>query len=267
MSLLVLGLVLVRNFFGKSVFVCVLVGAFVGFLSGLLGIGGGIVLVPVLVYLLGFEHKCAAGTSLLAIVFPVLSATVTYALSGEYSVVIASLLAVGSVLGVWLGVRLLRVVPVFVVNLLFLLLIVFLAVSMFVVLPHRGAVPDFSLLNAFIILCVGVLAGFVSGMLGIGGGSIVVALLIAVFGMSDLVAKGSALLMMLVSGVYGAGLNVFYRQVDVKVAVLVGVCATFFAPVGAVVASAISPMFSNCLFAVFLLIVAVKTLVSTFKGK
>jgi uncharacterized membrane protein YfcA len=60
-----------------------LVGVVVGFASGLLGVGGGFLLVPALVLLLGIPLPVAVGTSLLAIILPAISGTVAYAALGS----------------------------------------------------------------------------------------------------------------------------------------------------------------------------------------
>ena len=60
-----------------------LVGLVVGFASGLLGVGGGFLLVPALVLLLGIPLAVAVGTSLLAIILPAVSGAVAYAALGS----------------------------------------------------------------------------------------------------------------------------------------------------------------------------------------
>jgi uncharacterized membrane protein YfcA len=50
---------------------CVLIGLVAGISSGLFGIGGGVILVPAAIYLLGFSQKKAQGTSLVALLLPV----------------------------------------------------------------------------------------------------------------------------------------------------------------------------------------------------
>ena len=79
----------------------------VGVLSGLFGIGGGVVLVPLLVLLFGFEQHEAQGTSLLALVPPTgLLAFLNYARAGDVSWTVGLLLMPGVFLGGILGSRL-----------------------------------------------------------------------------------------------------------------------------------------------------------------
>lgn len=84
-----------------------LIGLAAGLLSGLFGIGGGVVIVPLLIGLAGFSITQAAGTSLAALLLPVgaLGAW-QYWQSGAVDLRAALLLAVGLLIGAYLGARL-----------------------------------------------------------------------------------------------------------------------------------------------------------------
>ncbi len=82
----------------------ILIGLMAGFLSGLIGIGGGIIIVPALVFLLGFSQKLAQGTSLGILLLPVgILAVMQYYKQGylnvNYVLVVASAFVVGGFLG------------------------------------------------------------------------------------------------------------------------------------------------------------------------
>ena len=82
------------------------IGIGTGVLSGLFGIGGGVVIVPALVLILGFEQKMATGTSLAALILPVaLLAVIQYARAGYVDVKVAALLGAGIVIGSFVGAR------------------------------------------------------------------------------------------------------------------------------------------------------------------
>ncbi len=88
-------------------FLILILGTFVGVASGLFGIGGGIVLVPLLVLLFGFEQHIAQGTSLIALVPPVgLLAFINYAHANEVNWKVGLLIMPGVFLGGLLGSRL-----------------------------------------------------------------------------------------------------------------------------------------------------------------
>ena len=83
------------------------IGVVAGLLSGLLGVGGGIVMVPLLVLWAGFGQREAHATSLGAIVPISLAGVLTYGIAGAVRVPAAAALAVGSVAGARVGAGLL----------------------------------------------------------------------------------------------------------------------------------------------------------------
>lgn len=84
-----------------------LVGLVAGFLSGLIGIGGGVIIVPALVLLLGFSQKLAQGTSLGLLLLPVgILAVLQYYKQGYLNVNYVLILAVTFILGGLLGSKL-----------------------------------------------------------------------------------------------------------------------------------------------------------------
>lgn len=84
----------------------VAIGAAAGLLSGLLGIGGGLVIVPTLAGMLGMPLKRALGTSLLCIVVMVIPGTIVHSLLGNIDWPVAFALMVGSIPGARVGARL-----------------------------------------------------------------------------------------------------------------------------------------------------------------
>ena len=79
------------------------IGLVAGFAAGLLGVGGGIVMVPAMVLLLGFDQHVAQGTSLLVIIPAALAGSVTHYRHGRVSLRNAALLAAGGIGGAVVG--------------------------------------------------------------------------------------------------------------------------------------------------------------------
>lgn len=84
------------------------VGLALGFLTGLLGVGGGVIIVPTLVYLAGMHTHRAAATSLAMVWLSSLVATITHASAGHVDLLLAVPLLTGGSVGVQLGVALCR---------------------------------------------------------------------------------------------------------------------------------------------------------------
>lgn len=82
-----------------------LIGALAGVLSGLLGVGGGVVMVPLLVMVLSMSQHEAHATSLAAIVPIAAAGAIPFAVEGNVDIGIAALLALGSLLGAPIGAR------------------------------------------------------------------------------------------------------------------------------------------------------------------
>lgn len=83
-----------------------LVGLIAGILSGLLGIGGGVIIVPVLVFLLGFSQHSAQGTTLAMLVPPIgLLAAWTYYSKGHVDIKVAAVMCIGFFVGGLLGAK------------------------------------------------------------------------------------------------------------------------------------------------------------------
>jgi uncharacterized membrane protein YfcA len=83
-----------------------LVGMASGVIAGLFGVGGGIVMVPALIYLLNFDTKMAIGTSLAVIVPTALMGASKHYLIGNVNWKVALILVPVAVLGAWLGAKL-----------------------------------------------------------------------------------------------------------------------------------------------------------------
>lgn len=89
-----------------NMIIFLVLGLCAGIVSGLIGIGGGIVIVPALVYIFGFSQHMAQGTTLAMLIPPIgILAALSYFKSGHVNLPVAGLLCLGFVLGGYLGAR------------------------------------------------------------------------------------------------------------------------------------------------------------------
>ncbi|MEN6411179.1 MAG: sulfite exporter TauE/SafE family protein [Veillonellales bacterium] len=105
-------------------------GFIAGILSGLLGVGGGIVLVPIMVACLGLTQHIAHATSLAVIVPTAFAGSIIYGLHGNSDLILALTLAVGSVFGASLGARWMPRIPAAQLKRLFGMLLLIVGVRM-----------------------------------------------------------------------------------------------------------------------------------------
>ena len=156
-----------------------LVGAFTGFFSGILGIGGGLIVVPSLVYVFhhiqaipnGVEMHMAAGSSLAIMVFTAMSSVKAHQQEGDILWSIYHKLWPGIILGTMIGAMLADQLSTQVLHIIFGLFLLLVAVKMIaeVHIQHPHHMPS----NAITSL-VSALVGLLSGLLGIGGGTLII---------------------------------------------------------------------------------------------
>ncbi len=89
-----------------SILLPILIGIIVGILAALMGIGGGFIIVPAMIYLLGMPTSLVVGTSLFQIIFVAANTTILQASQNQtVDIVLATILLLGSVIGVQIGSR------------------------------------------------------------------------------------------------------------------------------------------------------------------
>ncbi|MCT1397106.1 sulfite exporter TauE/SafE family protein [Microbacterium sp. p3-SID338] len=243
------------------------IGLLAGILSGLFGVGGGTVIVPLLVLLLAFDQRLAAGTSLAAIVPTAAVGVISYAASGSVAWIPALILAAGAVVGAQIGTRLLPRISQTALRWGFVGFLVVVIVSLFLVIPSRDAVFELTWLTGIALVVVGIGTGVLAGLIGVGGGVIVVPVLMLAFGTSDLVAKGTSLLMMIPTALSGTVGNLRNRNVDLLAALLIGVSACTTTALGAWLATIVDPTVGNLLFAAYLVVIAVQMALKAIRGR
>jgi uncharacterized membrane protein YfcA len=91
----------------QTIILLIIVGLLAGVLSGLVGLGGGVIIVPALVFILGFSQHQAQGTSLGILLLPAgIFAAMNYYQKGYIDVKVVGLLFIGFLVGGWLGSKL-----------------------------------------------------------------------------------------------------------------------------------------------------------------
>ena len=243
----------------KRILLVALTGVGAGFLSGLFGVGGGLVIVPALMAVLGMDQRRASATSLAAIIVTAAVGSGSYALHGEVSWAGAALLVVGALAGSQIGVWLLRRLPAPALPWILIGFTVFVIVSQYLHVPTREGSVLLTPASCALMILVGLCAGILSGLVGVGGGSVIVPGMELAVGAGDLIARGTSLLVMIPTGIAGTVTNLRHRMVDLCVGLVVGVSAAAATPVGRLVATWVSPSVGAILFNVFLLSIIAST--------
>ncbi len=252
---------------------CLVLGALVGFLAGLLGIGGGLIIVPALVYILPFfdvTHEAimpmALATSLATIVITSASAALAHKKNGNISAKLVKVLVVFVALGALLGAFIANILSAKTLTIIFAIAVILLALYMLrsIAKPKERSLPSHNVLR-FLGLATGVLAS----LMGISGGAILIPTL-SYFGVKMRQAIGVATVCGMTVAIFGSlGYIITGLQQDhlpqwslgyIYLPALLGliISSSFFARYGVNLATKLPVTTLKKFFAIFLIIVALK---------
>jgi len=193
-----------------GLWVAALAGLGAGLAGGLFGVGGGIVMVPVLTAFFGLTQHQAHGTSLSAVAATALAGIVIYGLAGRVAWLPAAMMAASGAFTARLGARLANKTGRQQLSLAFALFILAVAIRILWRTPvpnGPGAVaggPFSGPVGIAAALAVGAAVGLLAGFMGVGGGILAVPALTLLFGMPQQTAQGTSLALILGSAPFGA---------------------------------------------------------------
>lgn len=187
----------------EQLLVLSLLGLLGGVLSGVAGVGGGIIFVPALVYVAGWDIKEAVAASLVIIVFSALSGTLRNlrsenAVNWKVTALLSSTVAPSALIGVAIS----RASSNTVVELVFATMLLALAYP-----TARGAsryAESRGKLPPALVLLAGVGIGTLAGLVGVGGGVLMVPLMVLGLGLRPKIAIATSLSVVFFTGLVGA---------------------------------------------------------------
>jgi uncharacterized protein len=229
------------------------IGLLSGLVGGITGGGGGIISIPLMVAFLKLDQHAAHGTSLVALVFTGLAGAVIYARNGSVDLAASILIAVTAVATARAGAHFAHSLPEWKLKRAFggYLLIVSL---LMLLKPYLGTPQTLTAgaARTIILLMTGTVAGFTSGMMGVGGGAIMIPAMVLLAGFDQHVAQGTSLLVMVPAG--GMGAYTHWMLGNVRTNILPGIIAGVLAGtwLGGTFAHVLSDTALRAIFAVLL---------------
>jgi uncharacterized protein len=186
-------------------FVGMISGFLGGFFGGLLGVGGGVIMIPLMTWLSKLTQHQAHGTSLVAIAFSASVGSATYFAKGSVDWKVSLLLAASAIITARIGARLAHSLPERTLKKAFGFFLVFASLSLLMkgYLPAPGGGLSFWT-QVPLFLLIGAATGFLSGMMGVGGGGVMVPPMVMIAGMGQHLAQGTSLLAMVPASISGA---------------------------------------------------------------
>jgi len=234
------------------------VGLVTGLFSGLFGVGGAVIAVPALTTLLKIDQRVASGTSLLALLPMAIVGAVAYELQGAGGVLLGLVVGAGAVVGGLIGSWLLARIPRRVLAWLFIVCIFAVVAQMFFVTPVRNPAPDLTWPLGFVLFAIGIGAGVLSGLLGIGGGIVLVPAMILGLHLSDIVTKCASLIAIVPNSISTTIANYTRGNVDIRAGLIIGAGGAVTSIIGTILANAIPPQAATIAYASVMLLMALQ---------
>ena len=272
-----------------------LVGVFVGVMSGLLGVGGGTIMVPIFRLAFGMSPLASTATSLFAIIPTSISGVVAHTRAKTCVPKLGLALGVGGAVMSPVGVWLASVSPGWLVICVAAVVIGFSAFKMFkkavkcAPAPRAGKaggnaksaaanaatsghptpkpVPDQPILSRKQYLqgaCIGLVAGLASGYVGVGGGFIMVPLMLAILDIPMSLASGTSLIAIMILAIPGVIEQGLLGNIDYLAGIAIVVGSIPGALVGARLVRVVPERQLRFIFGGFLLVAAVMLMLNEF---
>ena len=244
----------------------VLIGIVAGSFSGLTGVGGGSIMVPLMTGQLGLSQHRAHGSSLAIIAFVAVAGALGYAHAGNIDWRLVLALTPGAIAGVLVGARTMMRLPEARLKLLFGLFLLFVAFRQLVWQVEAGA-PGGGIESLLVEAAFGFAGGLLAGVLGVGGGAIFVPAIV-IFGLADLsggadpqkVAQGVSLVVIVLTGFAGTITNVRQGAVDAPTVRWIAPAAVVAAFAASIVANDIDAAVLERIYGVTALLLGVQTI-------
>jgi len=253
----------------------------IGVIAAMLGIGGGVFLVPSLILLpwYALDPATASGTSLAAIVFISLSSTFRYRKQKRIDYLLGFAFATTTIPGAFLGSYVKSIIETQILGLIFAFFLIFVSIRMFIgkrgkesksedsankrgkkkrrIIDSYGKIFTYSA-NLRAVPLLGFAGGFSSGLLGIGGGSVLVPAMNLVLGVPIHVAVATSMFIMIFTSTSGTLTNIWLGQIRFDYSLLLAIGIIFGAQFGAHYAAKVSARNLQRFFAIVLLIVSIR---------
>jgi len=242
-----------------------IIGLVGGILSGLLGIGGGVVFVPLLTYFSKTNFKTNTGISSMAVVLVGTASTTAYLLNdfskGQSFYVEILIMITGGILGSYVGSKLTFKINTILLKRIFSILLIFSAYRMIFANQVESITDDI----LYLFFVIGFVSGIGSGLLGIGGGIIRIPLLVLFGGFEQIVAQGISLITTVPTALTAAITKLKNDAKSRNIGLIVGTFGLIGSFIGGNIVFNISEEILNISFGIFLFAVSINMFFNSSK--
>lgn len=238
-----------------------MIGVIGGTIAGLMGIGGGTVIVPLLLYLSGIDIKAATAMSMVHIVFASISGTIfnyyQKTIIFKYSVYFG----LSSMVFSFMGGYFTKYIPDLTIKIMYLAALTASLILMLLRSRITGHKTDPSKSDLYKIIPIGAVAGFMAGILGIGGGFLFVPALLFFMGLPMNIATGTSLGAIIFTSIPGLAGKMLSVDFNILFGVIVGLGGIGGARLGTYLKRRINPVAIRIIFILFFIAVFARVII------
>lgn len=248
-----------------SFWLLVLVGLAAGFVGGGLGLGGGIVLVPLLLAI-GIDQHRAHATSVAAIILIAIAGAATFAAAGELHPGLGVIIGLGGIVGAALGASLMHRMSARTLSIVFALVLLVAAIRMLTgATPISGSGELGDVLRIVVAIGIGLLAGLFAGVAGVGGGVVIVPATVILLGLGQHEAQGTSLTAIILTTLAATVVNYRNKRVRLKDGLVVGIGGVAGSVAGSRLALGVEGRTLSLVFGYLVLFVSLRMLYRAFR--
>jgi len=253
-----------------TIIIAALLGLLVGMIASVLGIGGGVLLVPLLHILLGLNMHESVGTSLFVVVFLASSAAISYYREKLTLWKLTLIFECGSVPGAYVGAFTSYMAPSSLLRMSFSILLLYISTRMWRGRKASGNAGKTitekdlkigELRTILLLVLLGFVAGFLSGLLGIGGGVVKVPIMSLLFGIPIHNSVATSALMVAITTLTGSATHLIMGGVRYDVGLWLVPSVVLGAHLGTRISVRLKSIILSRIFSILLALIAVRMII------
>jgi uncharacterized membrane protein YfcA len=250
------------------------IGVLGGLIAGFLGIGGGILVLPILLYVANVEVKVATAVSALQTFFASSFSTLFNYLQKTINIRFGFVFGLTSAAGYFLGSYFTKYIPATAIKIVYICAAI-LSIGLFYLRRESGScieksgiavnlIPDKR--SCLKIIPVSLVSGFVFGLLGIGGGALYVPLLVFMFGFPLKIAIGTSLMIIFLSSIFGVIGKLMVIRFDFFLGLAVALGSIVGSRIGTYLNIKVRPKIIKITFIILLVITIIRVALDLFSS-